>query len=661
MINLKKTLVTTAVVIGVFFVLAATGFFVFRTMLLRKALDKVTTKLEQQYKSSFQYGDAYFTGLSAVELTDVTLVPENADTLLNIGKVNASVNFWYALLGDIRLRNLEMSEGFVNLVKDGNGRNFDHFLRGSASDSVSAEQKETTRSAYGKKIYRLLARVLNTVPTHMSLQNLSLRMNDMGTEVTIHLQTLSLADKQLQSVIDVNTKTISQHWNIKGMADPRGRKSDLELFNMDTGKILIPYIDERFNIISGFDSVRINLQSMEMDGSELKIRGFVSVSNFLVNHPKIAKKDVVIEKARFDYRTVIGDDYVSLDSASSFRFNKITCTPFISFSRTPDTLYQMSVKIGKMLAQDFITSLPEGLFTHFKGMEAMGSFEYRLDFVYNENKPQNLIFESTLTKDGLQIVKYGEANLGKLNGDFVYTPVEYGRPQRSILVSASNPNYTPLDQISPYLRKCVLTTEDPSFFYHRGFIDEAFRQSIIKNIRTRKFSRGASTISMQLVKNVFLTREKTISRKLEEILLVYILENNRISSKDRMLEVYFNIIEWGPNVYGIGEASRFYFQKHPSDLTLNECLFLATIIPRPKGFMWRFGKDGNLKEFAGRQFGFLTNLMLRREVLVPEDTLTRSVPLIITGPAKGFIRLSADTLATDSIILDENGRVNAVE
>jgi membrane peptidoglycan carboxypeptidase len=224
-------------------------------------------------------------------------------------------------------------------------------------------------------------------------------------------------------------------------------------------------------------------------------------------------------------------------------------------------------------------------------------------------------------------------------------------------VSTANPYYTPLTQLSPYLKKCVLTTEDPSFFFHRGFIDEAFRQSIIKNIRKRKFARGASTISMQLVKNVFLTREKTISRKMEEILLVYILENNRISSKDRMLEVYFNIIEWGPNVYGIGEAVQFYFQKRPSDLTLNECLFLATIIPRPKGFMWRFGKDGNLKEFASKQFTFLTNLMMRRAVLEPSDTLMAAQPIKIAGLAKGFIKISSDTLETDSILIDENGRV----
>jgi membrane peptidoglycan carboxypeptidase len=125
-----------------------------------------------------------------------------------------------------------------------------------------------------------------------------------------------------------------------------------------------------------------------------------------------------------------------------------------------------------------------------------------------------------------------------------------------------------------------------------------------------------------------------------------------------MLEVYFNIIEWGPNVYGIGEASQFYFQKQPSQLTLKECLFLATIIPRPKGFMWRFNKEGNLKPFADKQFTFLTNLMLRRTVLLPEDTLSQLQPFLISGPAKGFIKITSDTIATDSIMIDEDGRVS---
>ena len=173
-----------------------------------------------------------------------------------------------------------------------------------------------------------------------------------------------------------------------------------------------------------------------------------------------------------------------------------------------------------MKAQDFISSLPDGLFTHFQGMEAQGTFDYKLNFEYNKNKPEQLIFDSNIKKENLKITKYGEANLNKLNGEFVYRAIIKDVLQRPVLVGNANPNYTPIDQISPYLQKCILTTEDPSFFSHHGFINEAFKQSIVKNIKTKKFSRGASTISMQLIKNVFLTREKTLSRKLEEILLV---------------------------------------------------------------------------------------------------------------------------------------------
>jgi membrane peptidoglycan carboxypeptidase len=141
-----------------------------------------------------------------------------------------------------------------------------------------------------------------------------------------------------------------------------------------------------------------------------------------------------------------------------------------------------------------------------------------------------------------------------------------------------------------------------------------------------------------LVKNVFLTREKTLSRKLEEIMLVYILENQRITSKERMLEVYFNVIEFGPNVYGIGEASAFYFQKKPMDLTLNECLFLATIIPRPKGFMYKFDSNQTLKANAKQENKFLTNVMLRRNILENNDTVGQHFPLKLNGQAQFFLK-----------------------
>jgi membrane peptidoglycan carboxypeptidase len=305
-----------------------------------------------------------------------------------------------------------------------------------------------------------------------------------------------------------------------------------------------------------------------------------------------------------------------------------------------------------MKAQEFISSLPTGLFRHFEGMEAQGNFSYWLNFKYNNHQPKNIVFESKLNPEGLKITKYGEADLNKINSPFTYRAIDNGKLQRPILVGPGNWNYTPMSEISHHLRNCVLTSEDPSFFSHRGFINEAFKESIVKNIKTRKFSRGASTISMQLVKNIFLTREKTLSRKLEEILLVYILENNHISSKERMLEVYFNIIEWGPNIYGIGEASQFYFQKRAVDLNINECLFLATIIPNPKGFMYRLENDHQLKPFAKQQQKFMTNVMFRRNLLVANDTIG-NFPFSIAGPAKFYLKQRPTKVEIETNSIDE--------
>ncbi|MEZ0006239.1 hypothetical protein ABH942_001602 [Flavobacterium sp. 28YEA47A] len=648
----KQKAILAAKIIGVLFVLFIGTFFIFRNSILQKAIAKVSDKMENEYDSNFSIKKASFQGFSGVALEHVLLVPKHADTLLNVESIKTNINFWKLLTGDVQLGTLHVKNGFIQLVKDENGRNFDAFLkRKSNEDTTNIETN------YAKRAYRLLNQALNLVPTDMNLENISLRMDDMGRKVNLDLKKLRLEDKELETSIGVTADNFQQNWKIKGFADPRHKKTDLRFFNLDTGKIRIPYIDERFNMKAGFDSIRLNVSNIEMDGGKLHIDGFTSIVNFTVNHPKIATKDVVIKKAKFDYNLLFGEDFIAIDSTSSVTLNKMKFSPYVFYQKTKEDknqIYALKVKIPKMKAQDFIVSLPEGLFTNFEGMEAEGNFSYDLDFLYNKNKPSELVFDSKLDKENLKITKYGEANLSKLNGDFAYRAIINGVRQRQIEVGMSNPNYTPLDQISPYIRKSVLTSEDPSFFSHRGFINEAFKQSIIKNIKTKRFSRGASTISMQLIKNVFLTREKTLSRKLEEILLVYILENNRIASKERMLEVYFNIIEWGPNVYGIGEAAHFYFGKHPSQLNLNESLFLASIVPRPRGFMWQFDNQGKLKSFAEKRNEYMTNLMIRRGLLTPDDTLQKHFPVEITGPARSFLRIKVpDSTAVDSIGIDE--------
>lgn len=634
----------------IFLIVGIVLFFSFRESLLDEAIEKVTVKLERDYDAKLTVKSASFEGLTGVNITEVTLVPNQADTLFSIRKLNTSVRFFPLFLGDLQLGTLFIENGYVQLTKKGDRKNFSAFLK---KDTL-ADNKDSKKRDYADLAYKLITKGLNLIPTDMEIKNLTFKLNDNGKKAKINFQKLLLADKQLETSINVQTNTFTQRWKINGFADPRNKKADIAFTNQDTGSIKVPYFDERFNLKSSFDSIRIKVDNISKSGDVLNIDGSSSIANLKINHSKIAQKDVIFKNAGFDYHFVLDENNIGIDSSSTVRLNKIRFHPYLNVNTEKDTIYSLKVAIPTMKAQNFIESLPQGLFTHFEGMKTEGEFDYRLDFEFNKNNPNALIFESKINKKNFKIITYGEADLNKINGPFTYRAIENDQLQRPIFVGESNPNYTPLNEISPYLRKSVLTTEDPSFFSHRGFINEAFKQSIIKNIKTKKFSRGGSTISMQLVKNVFLTREKTLSRKLEEILLVYILENNRIVSKERMLEVYFNIIEWGPNIYGIGEASQFYFQKHPSQLNLNECLFLASIVPRPKGFMWKFDNSGNLRNQGLVQQKYLTNLMLRRGLLSAEDTIQKSFPVHVTGRARSFLRITErDTTVVDSLDMTE--------
>lgn len=641
---MKKKIKIFSIVLLSFLLLTLLFGYIFRNDILQYTLSKIQEKVSQKYDCTFKIGKAELIGISGIELKEIYLLPKKADTLVAVNTIKTKINLLEIISGDVQINNLEMHDGYIQFVKNKKGRNFDAFLK---KDNTT---NSTSQKNYAKTAYKLISKVLNLVPSEMKLNNLSLKINDMGRKVDFKMLQLKLQNKQLNSNIEVSSATVKQTWKIEGMADPRAMKSDLQFHNNDTLNIKIPYIEERFGLQSSFKNIRLQLEKIDYSSGELHVNGVASINNFTINHPKIATKEVVIEKAQFNYNFLLADNFISIDSTSSVQLNNLKFHPFAEYNTEEDTIYKLKIKIPETKAQDFISSLPKGLFSHFEGMKATGSFDYSLNFEFNKNKPNTIVFDSNFHKNNLQIIKFGEANLEKLNSDFTYKAIDNGVAQRPIIIGFSNPYFTSYDAIPHLLKNAVLTSEDPSFMKHRGFITEAFKQSIIKNIKTKKFARGASTISMQLVKNVFLTREKTLSRKLEEILLVYILENNRIASKERMLEVYFNIIEWGPNVYGIGEASEFYFQKRPQDLNLNEALFLASIVPKPKKFMWQFDHLGNQKDNVVKNQLFIKKLMLQRGLINDVDTIGQSIPIQITGNARNFLKLKTFENQQDSVV-----------
>ena len=147
-------------------------------------------------------------------------------------------------------------------------------------------------------------------------------------------------------------------------------------------------------------------------------------------------------------------------------------------------------------------------------------------------------------------------------------------------------NYVPLSQISTYLQKSAVLTEDSSFWDHQGFDLQEMENSLKANLAKGKFARGGSTITQQLAKNLFLTKEKTLMRKFLEAILTVRLE--KALTKKQILERYLNVVQFGKEIFGVKAASEFYFHKSAFDLDLVESTFLTFLLPSPEVYSKSF-------------------------------------------------------------------------
>jgi hypothetical protein len=165
-----------------------------------------------------------------------------------------------------------------------------------------------------------------------------------------------------------------------------------------------------------------------------------------------------------------------------------------------------------------------------------------------------------------------------LMNSFEYRPARENGHGPAVVVGAKNPTYVPLPEIPPFLVATVVLSEDAGFWSHRGFDFQEIKDSLVDAAEERRF-RGASTITQQLAKNLYFSREKTYARKIREAIATLTLEASL--PKSRILEIYLNIIEWGPEIYGVGQAAQHYFGRDVGEITPKEAAFLASIIPNP--------------------------------------------------------------------------------
>jgi monofunctional biosynthetic peptidoglycan transglycosylase len=139
--------------------------------------------------------------------------------------------------------------------------------------------------------------------------------------------------------------------------------------------------------------------------------------------------------------------------------------------------------------------------------------------------------------------------------------------------------WVPLSRISRHLAMGVVAAEDSRFYDHNGVDVDELKKSWQQNRKDGEYARGGSTIPMQLVKNLFLTPDKNVFRKGLEIFLAFKMDHDL--SKERILEIYLNVVEWGDGIYGAEEAAKHYFKKSAAGLTSYEAAYLSAILPSP--------------------------------------------------------------------------------
>lgn len=266
-------------------------------------------------------------------------------------------------------------------------------------------------------------------------------------------------------------------------------------------------------------------------------------------------------------------------------------------------LFDLHAALPPTRCDDAISAIPADLLQEMSAFSLTGTIGGRIDALVDSRD----LDATTLTirvADGCRFESVPAlADLSRFEAPFLHRVEE---PDGSTFEMTTGPEtlaWTPISEISPFLLHAVLGHEDAGFFRHSGFSVGAIRDALVRNLREGRYVVGASTISMQLVKNVFLRREKTLARKVQEVLLTWWIES--AWSKERILELYLNVIEYGPGVYGIRAAAEHYFGVAPGDLSPAQSAYLATILPNPKAYHSHWEQGALPSSWANRLARFV--------------------------------------------------------
>ena len=435
-------------------------------------------------------------------------------------------------------------------------------------------------------------------------------------------------------------------WRADGWVDPAAEKGTLDIvadrFTFDR---IAPVLEK--SMVRDFDKTSIDVAvKIALEGARVTFGGSLNLVGLNVFHPMLAAetvrdisargslagsydrtgKSLVIEKAELETR---GVDYQltgkleqpgGVDAAGARRASRHV---------------NLRLLIPPVPCQTMLESIPPQLIPKMVGFQMKGTFGTDLLVDIDWANLEATRLEGSVGIRGCKVVKTPkEMDPKRLEGSFEHEVEVAPDKWETIKIGPESSNFVPIAEVSPHLLNSLMTTEDSSFYRHRGFITKEFRTALVKDLQAGYFKYGASSITMQLVKNVLLSRDKTLSRKFQELFLTWYVETKL--EKDRLFEIYVNAIEFGPGLYGIKPASYQYFGKPPSELNPREAAFFSSILPAPKRRFKQFCQD-KLSGWTTSKIERILQLMVKRGRLSEQDYLiAMQTPLVFQPDKRGF-------------------------
>ncbi len=279
-------------------------------------------------------------------------------------------------------------------------------------------------------------------------------------------------------------------------------------------------------------------------------------------------------------------------------------------SRVPE-LAKLSLALSEVDCDSALSSLPSALRPTLAGLELRGRMHSSIDLLMSRSKREDTSIAVSSGIGSCRVLRDPPgANAGMLSGAYLHR----GPHGESKLLSAEDPDFSSLRSLPEYVPMAFVVAEDARFFLHNGFDAHQIENSLAIDLKSGRFARGGSTISQQLVKNLFLDRKRSLARKLQEAILTWRLEEKL--SKKRILEIYLNIIELGDeNTYGITAAAERWFGIPARDLSILQTAFLAAMTPEPTSMSARIRSAGRLDPVSKARVEVILRVMKRGKVI----------------------------------------------